>query len=111
LCHPGTSGAVRAYGRAMQRVVVLGAVGSPRGCSQAGGLAWASAGRARRVRFESGDVPPDHVDLRATSGDGCVGYRSYTPVRAPGCYVYVVDGPGMHEVIVFRALRLPPAQQ
>jgi hypothetical protein len=57
------------------------------------------------VRFESGDVPPDHLDLRARSEDGWVGYPSYTRVRAPGCYAYTIDGPGVHEVVVFRAVR------
>jgi hypothetical protein len=64
-----------------------------------------------QVRFQTGDVPPDHLDLRATSPDGWTGYPSYTRVRVPGCYAYVVDGPGVHEVIVFRAVRPSTARQ
>jgi hypothetical protein len=40
--------------------------------------------RPGEARFQSGDVPPDHLELRATSPDSWAGYPSYTRVRAPG---------------------------
>jgi hypothetical protein len=61
---------------------------------------------AAEVRFDSGDVPPDHLDLHERTPQGAwTGYPSYTRVREPGCYAYVVEGPGVREVIVFRAVR------
>jgi len=61
---------------------------------------------AGEVRFDSGDVPPDHLDLHERTPLGAwTGYPSYTRVREPGCSAYVVEGPGVEEVIVFRAVR------
>lgn len=57
-----------------------------------------------KVRFNRGDVPPDHLDL-AEPDSGWGGYPSYTRVREPGCYEWEITGPGVHEVIVFRAAR------
>jgi hypothetical protein len=51
------------------------------------------------------------VLLGATSPDDWADYPSYTRVRAPGCYAYVVDGLGVHKVIVFRAVRPSTARQ
>lgn len=58
------------------------------------------------VRFEYGDVPPDHLTLpHPKDGSGWVDHPSQTRVRAPGCYAYTVQGPGIREVIVFRVIR------
>ena len=50
------------------------------------------------------------VEAWASSPDEEPGWRawpSYTRLRAPGCYAYQVDGPGLSEVIVFRAIEVP----
>lgn len=58
------------------------------------------------VRFNYGDVPPDHLTLPDPKpGSGWVDFPSHTRVRAPGCYAYTVQGPGIREVIVFRVVR------
>lgn len=56
------------------------------------------------VRFEFGDVPPDHLVLGDPTDSGWADYPSSTRIADPGCYAYVVDGPGLREVIVFRAV-------
>jgi hypothetical protein len=58
------------------------------------------------VRFDQGDVPADHLTLR-DPGDrtGWVDHPSDTRVRTPGCYAYTVQGPGIREIVVFRAAR------
>jgi len=62
--------------------------------------------RPDAVRFNYGDVPADHLTLPdPKSVSDWVDYPSTTRVRAPGCYAYTVQGPGIREVIVFRILR------
>lgn len=58
------------------------------------------------VRFDRRDVPADHLTLR-DPGDrtGWVDHPSFTRVRTPGCYAYTVQGPGIREIVVFRATR------
>ncbi len=66
------------------------------------------------VRFQSGANPMAKLQLSqdawASSPQEQPGWRewpSYTRLRAPGCYAYQVDGPGLSEVIVFRAEQAP----
>jgi hypothetical protein len=66
-----------------------------------------------RLRFDRGAVPG--LQLRIASGaagrwpvgvtldDGQRYRRSYTRVRAPGCYAYQVDGTSFSYTVVFRA--------
>jgi hypothetical protein len=56
------------------------------------------------VRFNRGDVPPDHLVLHDSHSSGWAGYASYTRVLTPGCYAYTVEGSGLREVIVFRVV-------
>jgi len=67
------------------------------------------------VRFEHGDNPPA-AELRigeedlgrwpvgTTTAAGQRYRRSYTRLRAPGCYAYQVDGTSFSYTIVFRAI-------
>jgi hypothetical protein len=66
------------------------------------------------VRFERGDNPPAELRIGAhesgrwpigTTTDAGQRYRrSYTRIRAPGCYAYQVDGTSFSYTIVFRAI-------
>lgn len=61
---------------------------------------------AGEVRFDDGDVPADRLVLPEPDPDGWVDRPGYTRLRSGGCYAYVVQGPDVRRVIVFRAVRL-----
>ena len=68
--------------------------------------------RGRRIdgpgglRFDDGRPPPAKLVLPTPDRRYWVERPGYTRVRSTGCYAYVVEGPGIRRVVVFRAVRI-----
>jgi hypothetical protein len=58
------------------------------------------------VGFDDADPPVTRLSLPEPDPSGWVDRPGYTRIGEPGCYAYVVEGPGVHDVIVFRAVAL-----
>jgi hypothetical protein len=64
------------------------------------------------LRFERGPDPPKELHLQTDPANAGTtnwsNWPSYTRLQTPGCYAYQVDGVGISEVIVFKAVNEPP---
>jgi hypothetical protein len=67
----------------------------------------AEVGGTHEVGF-SGGTSTAYSSLQFPPGQGWRNWPTATRLQAPGCYAYQVDGTNFSEVIVFRAVAVPP---
>jgi hypothetical protein len=58
------------------------------------------------VRFNTGDLPARSLRVPPADPASVARTPSFTRVQGPGCYAWIVQGPRVREVIVFRAIVL-----
>jgi hypothetical protein len=96
------AGGFRSHEWSGEKVLWVQRPGAPRGLVVRGRRIDGPGG----LRFDDGRPPPARLVLPTPDRRAWVERPGYTRVRSTGCYAYVVQGPGIRRVVVFRAVRI-----